>query len=324
MQNLARHEFKEFQIERMEHVLGQSIFSFEDVNGNRRKYSRIIDRLPLELELQESDRILKGEVIDLSEYGSRFTLKEPLPYEPSRVLIKRFDRVIEGRLNKIIWGKDGTYGTVLSYVDGSKDLLQNIVRQRTQVARLFLETVEDYIEYLKRLETLTEKRNEDILLKLERFSNRVLLVGDILERLVSDKDTRNELRLAFRECIAPWIYQSKMARHGIEKPRGYPGDYKILETFYNCEPLSDSTIGCYFDRYFMDIRIVIAVRNRKDLMQRLLRDLIADDFVSRSQLNVLNIACGSCREIKELFCIVRQLYNIRFDIVNTYHTLHEI
>ena len=86
---------------------------------------------------------------------------------------------------------------------------------------------------------------------------------------------------------------------GYEKPRGYPGDYELFETIYNGKPLEEEgTVGFYFDQYFLNNAYAKAVRTRKNKMKNILQDLIENN--SSSHLRFFNVACGPCREIREL------------------------
>ena len=104
------------------------------------------------------------------------------------------------------------------------------------------------------------------------------------------------LKKSFREAIAPWFSQSWFMDRAVQKPRGYPGDYEMLEAIYEKQPRSTG-IGEALDRYFLQTSLARAVRGRKDWM----RDFLHGFVSSRSAgLRVLDIACGPCREIREL------------------------
>ncbi|MFH1283748.1 MAG: hypothetical protein ABII27_08805 [bacterium] len=87
--------------------------------------------------------------------------------------------------------------------------------------------------------------------------------------------------------------------HAITKPMGYPGDYKMLEIVYNRKTITTG-IGKYFDHYCLNTPYAIAVRNRKDLTREILKKCIGK--VKKGEvLKILNLACGSCRELREIF-----------------------
>ncbi len=84
-------------------------------------------------------------------------------------------------------------------------------------------------------------------------------------------------------------------KRALEKPRGYPGDYQMLEYIYNNEPISEG-IGHYFDKGFLDSELVRSVINRKNMTKEVIKTLIKDG----KNLKILNLASGSCREIREM------------------------
>ena len=71
-------------------------------------------------------------------------------------------------------------------------------------------------------------------------------------------------------------------------PRGYPGDYKIIEGLYKNIEMSRG-IGRYLDRYFLSIiTLAVAVKGRKDTLSKLLEA----DLRERKEPKILDIACG--------------------------------
>lgn len=68
-----------------------------------------------------------------------------------------------------------------------------------------------------------------------------------------------------------------------------------LEIAYKNRAMSDG-IGYYLDKYLLSSDLGIGVRERVVKM----RELLKQELTSRRGLNVLDIACGSCREVFEL------------------------
>lgn len=86
----------------------------------------------------------------------------------------------------------------------------------------------------------------------------------------------------------------------LRKPYGYAGDFKIIDDIYNNEP---GTVGFarLFDNYYQMSSICVAVRNRKKDFKRIITDLV--ESRERSSVRIMNLACGSCRDIHELFSL---------------------
>ncbi len=134
----------------------------------------------------------------------------------------------------------------------------------------------------------------------KRFSasvDHILDEGKVLEKSIDQKIVVNKLKDAFREIIAHWIYQGEIVKRAFEQPRGYPGDYFTLEKIYDNQPRSQA-IGFYSDRYFLDNEYAVAVRGRKTKIQEILDDAITHSDYDK--VNILDIACGPSREVREL------------------------
>jgi len=186
--------------------------------------------------------------------------------------------------------------------DQIKELLNEIeVPQiREQISNFFIKKVLDYLNEIDELNSQILKKkvdSEKLQDKLDRLNTEILECGYQLEESISDKHIIRKVKDKFRQLVGPWIYKSIILKRAYEKPCGYPGDYKLLELIYDNRPISKN-IGAYFDNYFLKSQYAIAVRIRKDRLREILRDYINKENLNR--INILNIACGSCREIREL------------------------
>jgi hypothetical protein len=130
------------------------------------------------------------------------------------------------------------------------------------------------------------------------FNETIMKKGDELESSIDNRIVMKKIKKTFRELCGPWVYKSDIVKHALEKPRGYPGDYKLLEIIYNNQTISYG-IGFCYDKYFLNNPYSIAVRNRKEKMSEILKEFI--EYLPFSHKKILNLACGSCREIKKLF-----------------------
>lgn len=112
------------------------------------------------------------------------------------------------------------------------------------------------------------------------------------------KQEKKEIRKEFREKVGYLAYFSKIVNRGYEKPRGYPGDYKMLDMIYNYETPTEKGIGKAYDHYFQDSPYAHSVRVRKDVMGEILIELIKKN--KEQNLNILDLACGPSREVIEI------------------------
>ena len=66
-------------------------------------------------------------------------------------------------------------------------------------------------------------------------------------------------------------------KRAFEKPRGYSGDYLVLEAIYNKHPLSKG-LGEYYDRDFLNNPYAVALRSRKDRLRKMLHEFILSNL----------------------------------------------
>jgi SAM-dependent methyltransferase len=168
------------------------------------------------------------------------------------------------------------------------------------IAHYFLITLKKYLIFLEDFNQKIKGRHKysDLLQKrLNSASNKMMSVAYLLEKEVS-LVSRKAIRELFRKCIGKYSFQSKMIKRFYEKPRGYPGDYLMFEMIYDYRPISEG-IGLYFDNYVLTHPLVKAAINRKDKMRKILFAIIRFNWVGKYE--VLNVGCGSCRELRELF-----------------------
>lgn len=169
-----------------------------------------------------------------------------------------------------------------------------------KISNFFMKDVKVYSEKLNKLEREIETGNSSLNEANRIFSsltNGIIRRAEELEKVVNGLILRN-IKEAFRRILINGpVYKSLIVKRGLDKPRGYPGDYRIIETFYENKPISKG-IGFCSDKYFLKDDYVRAVRDRKDDMKELLYSFIKNSKLP--SINILNLGCGSCREIREL------------------------
>ncbi|MFH0791347.1 MAG: PilZ domain-containing protein [Candidatus Omnitrophota bacterium] len=259
---------------------------------------------------------------DFSEGGLSLSSEETISSPTVSLRIGFPDKQFEFKVNaKLIWKRNLEKGGSLYGLEFIKltenqktELRRELVRIqiqgllngikipeiKTQVADFFLNDVLNYINEIIKVNLCLSnqtKYSESLERKLEYLHTRILLKGYCLEELIFDKTKIKRIKDNFRQLTGAWIYKSKIVQRAFEKPRGYPGDYKLLEIIYDNKPISKN-IGIYFDNNFLKNPYAAAVRIRKDRLKKLLQQYIGG--INSNHINILNIACGSCREIQEL------------------------
>jgi len=129
--------------------------------------------------------------------------------------------------------------------------------------------------------------------------DRLFKSADNVARLIPDNFLIKRLKRCFRNYFFGHLSNSEIYKRGLLKPRGYPGDGEIIEWIYDRRIVSKG-IGQIYDRYFHAIDYVKAVRLRKNIMRKILKKYLERD-TKVSKIKILNLACGTCREIRDLF-----------------------
>jgi len=147
------------------------------------------------------------------------------------------------------------------------------------------------------------------------MTDAILGEGKKLEDALEDTALIKKIKQLFRECGIPVGMKSDIVKHAFSKPRGYAGDYGIIEIVYD-NKISSRGIGYCADKRFLNDDYARAVRSRKAMMRKMLAAFLEDP--PGPAVKILNVACGSCREIKELFekKTFDALDKIRFTLVD--------
>jgi SAM-dependent methyltransferase len=178
------------------------------------------------------------------------------------------------------------------------------------------EEKERYIRYLdiateefnRRLEVIEDRcsnpqeDSEELLKATTKAIIDMSYVCEEFERQMGyDKDILKTFQVKFREKTNYIFSKSYFMNRARTWPQGYPGDYKTLEGVYRNIPMSTG-IGFYLDRYFHSTTLAMAVRERRTTLSELLKG----ELTNRQNPKILDIACGSCREILELASDIRK------------------
>lgn len=249
----------------------------------RRPFSQIINYSISTLDSKERKLLnLKGNTFDISETGVGIYTDYPL--EPGHLLW----------FNEVIADKAGFVKWCAKLDDGYR---VGVELEVTQVKRLN-EATEIFNQRLEEIEKRCldpEENPEELLQATIKAIDEVLIYCKEFEMAVKDKEIIRDARTRFREKTNPILSKSYCINRARTWPQGYQGDYKTLETGYKNSPLSEG-IGYYLDLYLLNADLAHAVRNRIKKLENILKD----ELQKRQQPSVLNIACGSCREVSTL------------------------
>jgi SAM-dependent methyltransferase len=249
----------------------------------RKPYSRTINYSVSVLESKDRKLLnLTGKSIDISETGICIQTDHPL--SPGHILW--FDGSIEDKAGFVRWCSQ----------------LDNEYRVGIELDRTHVKDLEEATETFNRRLAEIEKRcsnpeenPEELLRATSDVLNDMMVACQSFERNVSDKDIIRDAQIRFREKTNPILSKSYFINRARTWPQGYQGDYKMLENTYRNAPLSEG-IGYYLDLFSLNNPVAVAVKNR----MKKLRDILGEELQKRNKPSVLNIACGSCREVFEL------------------------
>jgi SAM-dependent methyltransferase len=162
-----------------------------------------------------------------------------------------------------------------------------------------LETkIDKYIEHLKNFElkcVQPDADHEKLLDEITILNDSILEACAKFELQVNDSYVIKAAQTSFREKTNPILSQSYCINRCRTWPRGQQGDFETLELAYKNTPLSEG-IGYYLDKYLLSTTLGAGVRDRIEKLRKLLQE----ELTNRRAPKVLDVACGSCREVFEL------------------------
>jgi len=296
----------------------------------KRQFPRIMAKLPIRVTPQ-----FFGESVDLSETGIGFVLDKPLPFSKFEAKIEISPKETIETNFKVIWNrqlveqKKFMYGVCfIRFKEKDLKILRksltatythNLISGIKEIYKK--EKVKQFWDvrfnsYLNDLSALSSKMDNELITQEDAFprvfqiSNKILKQGDKLETFLQDRVLVRRIKKIFRQLCSPWVYRSDIVKYAYEKPRGYPGDYGLLEIIYDKKILS-AKIGYCYDNYFLENPYAVAVRNRKNKMKEILLRFFKN--TTKDNLSILNLACGSARELRNIF--VDEEFEPEFNIV---------
>jgi hypothetical protein len=302
--------------------------------AEKRAYPRIRKELKIDVPGDISARL-----VDLSEGGAGLSSEETVKSDKIAITIHfpASKTELKAKAN-LVWKRDlaaggSSYGLEFTGLNSNQkavlrkeiieaqigDLLNKIQSEEVKrdVSKFFMKDMLDYTNRIIELESGMRDKLDDsgeTEKEFTRLNNEILLKGYCLEELVENKGISSKSRENFRELLGAWLYKSPVLKRAFDKSPGYPDDYMMLESIYNNKPISDRGIGYYVDKYFLSNPYAVAVRNRKNKMRELLEKEIKSS--EKEAIKILSIACGSCREIRELLLSLKKIKRIDFSCLD--------
>jgi CRP-like cAMP-binding protein/SAM-dependent methyltransferase len=123
---------------------------------------------------------------------------------------------------------------------------------------------------------------------------------------------------ALRERLSreflPFVLLTKVAERAYSKPRGYAGDYLSIDYIYRNEEGGTGRLGPVIDRCFLNLAAAVAVRNRRGLLTKEIRQVI--DATRSETTNVTSLACGPAQEVFDMLSDLDDPSTIKVSLVD--------
>lgn len=120
------------------------------------------------------------------------------------------------------------------------------------------------------------------------------LVESLTHHAATQGRDRNEVLTVAADRMRPLFLQSWLIRRAYEKPRGYPGDYLLLQGMYD-ERKADTPQGALLDRTFLAAPMAKAVQNRRKLLAETVIAFCKDRYDEK--VRILSLGSGSGQEL---------------------------
>lgn len=99
----------------------------------------------------------------------------------------------------------------------------------------------------------------------------------------------------------PWMHRARY------KPFGYPGDYEVMNFFYEKDFEGSTLFARMVGHAYINTPVALSVRYRKDMIRRQLRAILERRAGSSRPVRFLSVAAGPARELQELLAEIDEL-----------------
>lgn len=195
-------------------------------------------------------------------------------------------------------------GEFLHTTDKEQAAQWRIGEEQEQYILQLGQAIENYLAGLRDVErriARDEVEPQEIAAEIAGLSGTMLMACAQFEQEVKDPTAIKRARSYFQKRTHAILSKSYAINRCRTWPQGHQGDFLTLESAYRDASLSDG-IGYYLDRYLLDSPLARGVRGRIQRLAELLRQELAE----RDRPTVLDVACGSGRELQDLVPEIRR------------------
>lgn len=120
--------------------------------------------------------------------------------------------------------------------------------------------------------------------------------ADCLHEITSEPDNLKAAKQYTEELLTPELLDGPLWRQAYTKPRGYPGDYLVMDHIYNGSPRGDTPFGQVV--HTLGVQIGQFVEKRKELVRQTIIEMVEQSENPGGML-IASLGCGPAREIAE-------------------------
>jgi CRP-like cAMP-binding protein/SAM-dependent methyltransferase len=117
------------------------------------------------------------------------------------------------------------------------------------------------------------------------------------EALLTRPEVEDHVWGYFFKELFPYFMRSRVAERAYFKPKGYAGDFLMMEMIYRNQPEGDGKLGTLIDSWYLSSAAAKAVRGRRELLGGSLEMACSERLESPDPVRIMNLACGSNREL---------------------------
>jgi len=170
-------------------------------------------------------------------------------------------------------------------------------------------SIEPMLDCFKHLISLADKEAIQTSYISESLQDEVMEAFEILSNSLNDKigitsDLSEEVKATIGQKIhlqmLPYLLLTNSIERIYSKPRGYAGDFLMINSIYQNRPAGVGRVGSLIDRCFLDMPPAIAVRNRRKLLVDEINTAISsknDDEPTR----ITSLASGPAAEVFDVY-----------------------
>ena len=100
-----------------------------------------------------------------------------------------------------------------------------------------------------------------------------------------------------REQLGPFVYGAPFASRAFYKPRGYAGDYEMMNHLYRSEMVGRTLFDQCMHKYFIEEPAANAVKNRGEYLHQKIKELVSKTPKEKT-LKIMSIASGPAMEVQ--------------------------